>query len=153
MGLNKLNNLYREVILDHAQHPRHNRKLDNYTHHMELLNPTCGDAIIVQLRLENDRIADIAFTGHGCTISIASASMMTETLLNQTLERAKELVQTFNTLITTDKIIPQKDQEQLQDAALFEGLRQFPSRYKCGILGWKAAELGLSSEAGQQKII
>lgn len=153
MALNKLNNLYREVILDHAQHPHHNRKIDNYTHQMELLNPTCGDAIIVQLRLESDRITDIAFTGHGCTISIASASMMTQVLNNQTLDHAKELVQTFNTLITTGTIDPQENHEQLQDAALLEGLRQFPSRYKCGILAWKAAELGLSPEADKQKII
>ncbi|MRJ46877.1 Fe-S cluster assembly sulfur transfer protein SufU [Fundicoccus ignavus] len=149
MALNNLNNLYREVILDHGHHPRHNRKLANPTHQMELLNPTCGDAITVQIQVDNNQITDIAFTGHGCTISTASASMMTETLINQTIDQAQTLIQTFNTLITTGEISPPEADDLLQDTALLAGLKQFPSRYKCGILAWKAVELGLSPTESQ----
>lgn len=142
MGLNKLGDLYREVILDHAQHPRNQKQLSQVTHQMELLNPTCGDAIIVQCQVEDERVVAVAFTGYGCSISIASASMMTEVLTGQTLERALELVEIFNRLISQihGEPLVAEDEEALQDAYFLEGLKQFPSRYKCGSLAWKAFE-------------
>ena len=83
MGLfnSNLSALYREVVLDHARQPRNQRKLAQPSHQMELLNPTCGDALMVQIVVEQDQIIDMAFTGYGCSISIASASMMTEALI------------------------------------------------------------------------
>lgn len=148
MALDKLSNLYRQVILDHAQHPRNQRKLESYSYQMELLNPTCGDAIVVQCLLDGSEeddttvVKQVAFDGYGCSISIASASMMTEVLIGKKLSRALEIVQAFNQLISSTDTISETDEEVLKDAFSLAGLKQFPSRYKCGILAWKAFEMG-----------
>lgn len=154
MGLDKLAHLYREVLLDHAQHPRNRGELADPTHQMELLNPTCGDAVIVQCRLVEGKVEAVAFQGSGCSISIASASMMTEVLAGQTLDQALALVNDFNHLIS-DQATSSLDEaslneasldEALKDAYFLEGLKQFPSRYKCGVLAWKAFELGVKNQ-------
>lgn len=154
MGLDKLAHLYREVLLDHAQHPRNRGELADPTHQMELLNPTCGDAVIVQCRLVEGKVEAVAFQGSGCSISIASASMMTEVLAGQTLDQALVLVNDFNHLIS-DQATSSLDEaslneasldEALKDAYFLEGLKQFPSRYKCGVLAWKAFELGVKNQ-------
>lgn len=169
MGLNKLGNLYREVILDHAQQPRNKRKLSQYTHQMELLNPTCGDAIIVQCQVVDGQIQAVAFDGYGCSISMASASMMTQVISGQTIDKALELVGLFNQLISgkqqdTNQLAEENEEaleeafeetleEMLKDAYFLEGLKQFPSRYKCGVLAWKALEMGLEHPMAHQAII
>ncbi|MBG9981994.1 SUF system NifU family Fe-S cluster assembly protein [Aerococcaceae bacterium DSM 111020] len=145
---NKLNYLYQEVIFDHTKYPRHQKKLTHPSHEMQLLNPSCGDVIIVQLLIEDNIIQDIGFTGEGCSISMASASMMTEVLIGETLEKAEAIVNGFVEFVggpeqTNSFAIPEDElQELLQDAALLEGVKQFPARYKCATLAWKAAELG-----------
>ncbi len=145
---NKLNYLYQEVIFDHTQYPRHRKKLAEPTHEMQLLNPSCGDVIIVQLQIENNIIEDIGFTGEGCSISQASASMMTEVLIGKTLEQAEALVNGFVEFVggpkqmNDNRISDEELNDLLQDAALLEGVKQFPARYKCATLAWKAAELG-----------
>lgn len=148
MGLDKLAHLYREVLLDHAQHPRNRGELANATHQMELLNPTCGDAVIVQCRLVEGKVEAVAFQGSGCSISIASASMMTEVLAGQTLDQALALVAHFNHLISDQatSLNEASLDEALKDAYFLEGLKQFPSRYKCGVLAWKAFELGVKNQ-------
>lgn len=149
MGLDKLAHLYREVLLDHAQHPRNRGELADPTHQMELLNPTCGDAVIVQCRLVEGKVEAVAFQGSGCSISIASASMMTEVLSGQTLDQALVLVAHFNHLISdqaTSSLNEASLDEALKDAYFLEGLKQFPSRYKCGVLAWKAFELGVKNQ-------
>lgn len=148
MGLDKLAHLYREVLLDHAQHPRNRGELADPTHQMELLNPTCGDAVIVQCRLVEGKVEAVAFQGSGCSISIASASMMTEVLAGQTLDQALVLVAHFNHLISDQatSLNEASLDEALKDAYFLEGLKQFPSRYKCGVLAWKAFELGVKNQ-------
>lgn len=148
MGLDKLAHLYREVLLDHAQHPRNRGELADPTHQMELLNPTCGDAVIVQCRLVEGKVEAVAFQGSGCSISIASASMMTEVLAGQTLDQALALVNDFNHLISDQatSLNEASLDEALKDAYFLEGLKQFPSRYKCGVLAWKAFELGVKNQ-------
>lgn len=148
MGLDKLAHLYREVLLDHAQHPRNRGELADPTHQMELLNPTCGDAVIVQCRLVEGKVEAVAFQGSGCSISIASASMMTEVLIGQTLDQALALVAHFNHLISDQatSLNEASLDEALKDAYFLEGLKQFPSRYKCGVLAWKAFELGVKNQ-------
>lgn len=148
MGLDKLAHLYREVLLDHAQHPRNRGELADPTHQMELLNPTCGDAVIVQCRLVEGKVEAVAFQGSGCSISIASASMMTEVLAGQTLDQALALVAHFNHLISDQatSLNEASLDEALKDAYFLEGLKQFPSRYKCGVLAWKAFELGVKNQ-------
>ena len=86
MALSKLDNLYRQVILDHSAHPHHHGSLGEASHAVELNNPTCGDVIRLQVAIQEGVIKDIAFDGSGCSISTASASMMTEAVICKTLE-------------------------------------------------------------------
>lgn len=147
-----LSALYREVILDHARQPRNQRKLAQPSHQMELLNPTCGDALMIQILVAEDQIVETAFTGYGCSISIASASMMTEALTGLSVAQALHLIAYFNQLVGGNKVEHQTGnqeenqeilEEALKDAVLLEGVKQFPARYKCAVLAWKAAESAL----------
>lgn len=158
MGLfnSNLSALYREVVLDHARQPRNQRKLAQPSHQMELLNPTCGDALMVQIVVEQDQIIDMAFTGYGCSISIASASMMTEALIGLSVTQALRLIAYFNQLVGGTMISDTAEQHQtdleiledaLKDAVLLEGVKQFPGRYKCAVLAWKAAEASFLPDA------
>lgn len=153
MSLYDLNNLYKEVVMDHSSHPKFKKSIENPTHQIELLNPTCGDAILVEILLENGKIQDMAFTGSGCAISIASADMMCHALLGKTIEDAKEIIANFTHLIggeideTQFTLLGKADlMTNLQDAYLLEGIKEFPARYKCGILAWRATEMALNQE-------
>lgn len=137
MGLSKLDQLYRQVILDHSQHPHHYGTLDEATHTVELNNPTCGDVIQLHLVIENDHITNIRFSGHGCTISKASASMMTDLMIGKTLEEALQLGKQFSLLVQGEEV---QDVEALGDAILLSGVAKFPARIKCATLSWKALE-------------
>lgn len=158
MALSRLDQLYRAVVLDHSSAPRHKGQLQDPTHQMELLNPTCGDAIKVDLKMEDNRIAGIAFNGIGCTISVASASMMTQTLLGKTREEAIELVHRFNQLVGgqagDQEAIYETESTKplLGDAAILEGVKNFPARYKCAILSWRAVEYALTQANDTEKL-
>lgn len=151
MSLFDLSSLYKEVIMDHSKSPRHQKQIENHSHRIELLNPTCGDAIIVEFTVKDDLIEDIGFTGQGCAISIASADMMCGTLKGKHTDQAIEIIANFTHLIGGDS---QLDPDQLMsdsqlkntlnDAYLLEGIKKFPARYKCGILAWRALELGIN---------
>lgn len=98
MGLSKLNNLYREVILDHADHPHNKGALKDATNAITLNNPTCGDEIDLQVKVGSDGLIDeIGYTGHGCTISQASASMMTEAIKGSAQTRLWQWLRSFRT--------------------------------------------------------
>lgn len=142
MGLSKLEQLYRQVILDHSSHPRHYGELEDATGKMHLNNPTCGDDITVYFRIEDDRIVDVQFTGVGCSISMASASMMTEAILGKTVDEAQELIERFSEMVLGEEV----DTQPLGDAALLQGVSKFPARIKCATLGWKALEKGIQEE-------
>lgn len=147
MAIGKLSNLYRQVILDHANNPRNRQQLEEYTGQVELLNPTCGDAIVIQYQLQQDIINRVAFSGHGCSISIASASMMTEVMKGLPIHQALHLIDIFNALVSGMEItLDSEMEEQLKDALFLEGVKQFPARYKCAILAWKALEMGIAKE-------
>lgn len=141
MGLSKLDQLYRQVILDHSQHPHHYGTLDESTRMIELNNPTCGDVIQLHFLIEGDRIKDIRFSGHGCTISKASASMMTDLMVGKTLEEALQLEKQFSLLVQGEEV---QDVEELGDAVLLSGVAKFPARIKCATLSWKALEKALA---------
>ncbi len=141
MGQSKLDQLYRQVILDHSQNPHHYGKLDESTRTIELNNPTCGDVIQLHFLIEGNRITDIRFSGHGCTISKASASMMTDLMVGKTLEEALQLEKQFSLLVQGEEV---QDVEELGDAILLSGVAKFPARIKCATLSWKALEKALS---------
>ncbi len=130
-----LDELYRETILDHNQSPRNRRALENPTKTVGLLNPTCGDQIKLDLQLEQGIVRDVGFTGQGCSISMASASMLTEAIKGQSIDDALALAQNFKAFLTgTPSRLALGELEALQ------GVSQFPSRVKCATLAHNALE-------------
>jgi len=143
MALTKLDQLYRAVILDHSQHPRRRGELDKATTQIELKNPTCGDVIQVQLEIENNKITDVRFDGSGCTISMASASMMTDAIVGKSLDEALALSKEFSGLVQGED---PEHEDDLGDAMMLSGVAKFPARIKCATLSWKALEKALASD-------
>ena len=142
MALSKLDNLYRQVILDHSSHPHHHGTLDASSQTIELNNPTCGDVIELDVAIEDGVIKDIAFQGSGCSISTASASMMTDAVLGKTIAEATALVEDFSQLVQGNEVA---EDEKLGDAAMLSGVAKFPARIKCATLAWKALEQAVAN--------
>jgi nitrogen fixation NifU-like protein len=136
-----LKNLYRDTVLDHSRHPRNFRRLENPSHHCQGHNPLCGDKITLYLKLSNENIDDIAFEGTGCAISVASASIMTESMRGKCLsdadQKLDEVIKQFTTT-AADKPVT-----NLGDMAALSGVRAYPSRIKCATLPWKTLQAGL----------
>lgn len=145
MALSKLDSLYMAVVTEHSKSPRHKGKLDG-VEALQLHNPTCGDVIELSLKLEKGIITDIAFDGVGCTISTASASMMTEAILGKSIHQARELADTFSRLVQGQEV---NEQEQLGDVSLLAGVAKFPQRIKCATLSWNALKKALDRQAEQ----
>lgn len=133
--MSNLNNLYRQAILEEANHPRHKGKLENKSVEVELRNPTCGDVITLTALIEDNKIKDIAFDGYGCTISQSSASIMTNEVLNKDFDTIKNMVLSFSDMITKEV---KPDRKVLGEAIILGGVKQFPARIKCAMLSWKA---------------
>lgn len=127
--------LYQEMVVEHKRAPRHFGTLAAPTHEARGHNPQCGDDVDVQLRLENGRIADIAFDGQGCAICIASASMMTEAVIGRDIETARALQQRFRAVLTGQA---EPEGAQLGKLVSLAGVSRYPSRIKCALLGWHA---------------
>ncbi|MFQ5690135.1 MAG: Fe-S cluster assembly sulfur transfer protein SufU [Gemmatimonadota bacterium] len=142
----ELSALYKEVILDHYRRPRNRGALEGATHSITLNNPLCGDVIDLMLKLESGRVVDARFAGHGCSISLASASMMTAKLKGRTLAQARELAAKFTRLLHGDAEMA-RDRE-LGDLRAMSGVSKFPVRIKCALLGWNCLEELLGSEPG-----
>lgn len=138
MALSKLDQLYRQVILDHSNHPHHKGLRQEATDHLiEMNNPTCGDVIQLQVFVdEAGTITDVRFDGHGCSISMASASMMSDVLIGKTLKEGQQLAEDFSQLVQGNAV----NEAPLADAALLGGVAKFPARIKCATLAWKAFE-------------
>jgi nitrogen fixation NifU-like protein len=135
-----LDDLYRELILDHYRHPHHRGPLAHATYKAEGYNPLCGDEIEVQLELDDGVITDVAFGGRGCSISQASASMMTDAVKGRRREEALELLKSFKQMM----LEPEKEPaEELGDLEAFQGVAKFPVRVKCATLAWHVLEEGL----------
>jgi nitrogen fixation NifU-like protein len=128
--------LYQEVILDHNKRPRNFGELPAADHRAEGNNPLCGDQLTVSLTLAGERIEEIRFQGHGCAISTASASLMTEAVKGKTVTEARELFDGFHELLTGDPSVPAEGAAELGKLAVFSGVRQFPIRVKCATLPW-----------------
>jgi nitrogen fixation protein NifU and related proteins len=142
----ELRELYQEVILDHSKRPRNFRVLPEASHQAEGFNPLCGDKATIYLLVEDDIVKNATFKGAGCSISTASASMMTEALVGKSRTEAEALFQRFHELLTSD---PTKAAEnaapELGKLAVFSGVCEFPVRVKCASLPWhtfRAALLG-----------
>ena len=137
--------LYQEVILDHGKRPRNFGKLENASVKAEGFNPLCGDRLTLELKLDNNIVQDAKFTGAGCAISVASASLMTETLKGKTRAEVQQIFERFHQLLTTDSAVP-----DMGKLAVFSGVREFPARVKCATLAWHTLQAAL--ENPEQKV-
>ncbi|MCC6714757.1 MAG: SUF system NifU family Fe-S cluster assembly protein [Gammaproteobacteria bacterium] len=138
-----LNDLYREVIVDHNRSPRNFRQMADATCMAAGHNPLCGDQLTLFLKLRDDVIEDVSFQGSGCAISMASASLMTEILKGKSESEATRLFDKFHALVTDagDETDP-----DLGKLAVLAGVRQYPSRIKCAVLSWHAMNAALHGE-------
>ena len=135
-----LQELYQDVILDHNRRPRNYRAIER-ARQVEGFNPLCGDRLTLELQLEGDTVKDARFRGAGCAISVASASLMTETLKGKTRAEAEKLFDRFHQLLTSDT--PQT--EDLGKLAVFSGVREYPARVKCATLAWHTLKAALEN--------
>lgn len=127
--------LYQEMILDHCRHPRHFGKLNDATNEAEGINPLCGDEVKVYLKLLDDCINALQFTGKGCAISMASASLMSEHLQGKSSTQAKENIELFLHMLTDKDAMPNESLGKLQ---VLYNVRNYPIRIKCATLPWHA---------------
>jgi nitrogen fixation NifU-like protein len=142
-----LEELYQEVILDHSRRPRNFGVLENADVLVHGDNPACGDEIHLGVQFGADgKLAEIKFSGQGCAISQASASMMTMKLKGKSREEAGAMARTFTDLVTGEKSELTKG---LGDLQLLQGVRKFPQRVKCAMLAWRAVEQALAQTAGE----
>ena len=130
-----LDDLYREVIMEHYRSPRNFRELDDATVSLTLTNPLCGDEITLYARIADDRIEDVTFLGRGCSISQASASLMTEAIKGKSLDEAVSIMSDFRGMMRGE---PVEDDESLGDLLALSGVPKFPVRVKCAVLPWEA---------------
>jgi len=131
-----LDDLYKEVILDHYQTPRNKGKLDDPDVATRGHNPLCGDEIELSLNISDDKITDIAFGGRGCSISQASASMMTQSVKGDSLEEADHLGDTFKAVMTANA--PAESLGDDEELEALQGVKKYPVRVKCALLPWTA---------------
>ncbi len=145
--MSSLDDLYRRVIMDHYQKPRNRGKLDESEGLIvNLNNPTCGDSISLSLKIENGKVIDVRFLGEGCSISMSSASMMTEAVKGKTVEEALTLARIFSEMMQGKAV---DDSVDLGDIEALQGVAKFPARIKCATLAWKALEQGARQAEGR----
>lgn len=136
--MSELQELYQEIILDHNKRPRNFGKMKEYTCDNEGLNPLCGDEVHIFLNIKEGVIKDISFTGQGCAISRASASLMSIYLKGKTIEEAKQFEALVNKSLTQEVVLNDAEFQALEDLLALSGVRKFPARIKCATLPWHA---------------
>lgn len=142
----ELRELYRELILDHARSPRHFGKLDDATHSASGINPLCGDKLNIYFRLDkNQRIDDACFEGSGCAISVASAPLLTDTVIGMTVKEANRYFEAVTRSLTGKTEQASVDIGKLR---ALQGVKEFPSRVKCATLAWHAMNAALHQDEG-----
>jgi len=140
-----LDELYRDLILDHYKAPRNRGELEPRSARVEGNNPLCGDEIQVDVLAEHGKLEAIAFKGRGCSISQASASMMTEAVKNLGVDEIQQLIATFKAMMHGETV----DTEELGDLEALEGVQKFPVRIKCALLAWTTLEQALRETAAR----
>ncbi len=140
-----LDDLYRDILLDHYRAPRHHGGIEAPTCSADGSNPLCGDAVRVDVSVADDRIVDIAFSGRGCSISQASTSMMTEYVNGRSVAEARAGVEAFQQMMVSAQA---PGIEGFDDIEALIGVAKFPARVKCASLGWKTLEQALAGEGG-----
>ncbi|MDO4283228.1 MAG: SUF system NifU family Fe-S cluster assembly protein [Clostridia bacterium] len=134
-----LNDIYNDIIMEHSMNSYNKKKLENADFCEIGHNPNCGDEITLEIKLNGDKIEDMAFTGHGCAISQASTSIMIDTLKGKTVQEAKEIIKTFIEMIKRE-ITDESELEKLENAICFRNISHMPARVKCALLAWHTLE-------------
>jgi SUF system NifU family Fe-S assembly protein len=139
-----IQNLYRQVIMDHYKNPRNKGLVNDETYKtVHIKNPSCGDDITIQSKVENGLVKDVRHEGTGCSICCSSASVLSETVTGKKIEDAKEITETYINMLTNKEYDENVD---LEEAVVYGGVKQFPARIKCASIAWKAFEGTLESE-------
>ena len=135
----ELKELYQEIILDHAKNPRNKGKCESFNHDAKAHNPLCGDKVHIYLKLDkNQNITGLSFEGDGCAISLASASILTDTLKGKDLSFAKKMVEDFLNMLTkkTKITLNSLNEDQITTITSLSGVQEFPMRIKCATMAW-----------------
>lgn len=141
--------LYQDVVLDHARRPRNFGELPGADFHAHGDNPSCGDEVTVHVKLgADDAIDALTFTGNGCSICMASASLMTLKMKNKARAEGGELLRAFHDMLTAEQAV--EPDARLGDLRVLQSVRRFPQRVKCATLPWHALEQALRKPAGGQ---
>ncbi len=138
-------NIYTAALMQHNSHPDYKYQMEGCTCSHEGVNPSCGDELTLQLRIENDVIEEASFVGSGCAVSQASADMMADLITGETVSEAKRLVGLFLGMIRGEEL-SEEDREDLDEAAELEGISRMPARVKCAELAWRTLEKLLSDK-------
>ena len=146
--MSDLRELYQQVILDHNKNPRNFREMADATTHVDGYNPLCGDHYTIYVKVDGQNIQEVSFTGSGCAISKASASVMSSTLKGKSKDEAGRLFDTFHRLVTGDA--SGLSAADLGRLAAFSGVSEFPARVKCATLAWHTLKSAL--EGGDEKV-
>ena len=136
--MNELQELYREVILDHNRQPRNFGTLADADRIVEGVNPLCGDRMKLYVNLDGERVSDIRFTGAGCAISVASSSLMTEKAKGNSIGELRDLFDRVHEMLTGSGAGTDVDLDELDKLAALSGVRAYPTRVKCATLAWHA---------------
>ncbi|MCR4797373.1 MAG: SUF system NifU family Fe-S cluster assembly protein [Lachnospiraceae bacterium] len=132
------NTFYNEILTEHNIHPTHKHEIEGANFTLEGVNPSCGDDIILSLKVEDDVITDGAYVGDGCAVSQASADMMLDLVIGRTKEEALRLSDIFLRMIKGE--ITEEEHEELEEAGILQDVSHMPARVKCAVLGWHTME-------------
>lgn len=149
--MSEMRELYQEVILDHGRKPRNFGALENANREGQGHNPLCGDKLVVQAKVKDGIVEDLAFEGAGCAISMASASLMTEALKGKPEAEARALFERFHEMVTGDEEVTLEQLEELDKLAVFSGVRDYPLRVKCATLSWHTLNAAL--DQSDEKVV
>ena len=134
-----MDDIYNELIMEHSMNSYNKKKLENADFCEIGHNPNCGDEITLEIKLNGQKIEDMAFSGHGCAISQASTSIMIDTLKGKTIEEAKQIIETFIGMIKRENK-SEDELKKLEDAIAFKNISNMPARVKCALLAWHTLE-------------
>ncbi len=137
MSVTTNESLYQEIILDHYRNPKNRGLRDAYDAEVHHVNPTCGDEVTLRVKLDGDEISDVSYDGQGCSISQASASVLTELVIGKSVDEAMTTAEAFRTLMQSRGTV-EPDEDVLEDGVAFAGVAKYPARVKCALLSWMA---------------
>jgi nitrogen fixation NifU-like protein len=133
----KLEQLYREIILDHYRNPHRQGLREPFDAESYQINPTCGDEVTLRVALDGDRVADVSYDAVGCSISQAATSVLTDLVVGRTVDESQSTMDAYMEMVQSRGQV-EPDEDVLQDAVAFAGVSRYPARVKCALLGWMA---------------